>query len=126
MKTMTASRTLRSVFATVVLGAFACSLATICTAAQPTESPQMTVKFADLDVSNPEGAATLYGRIQRAALLVCRPLEELNFRSAAHEACMHDAIAGAVAKVNRPALLIVYNAHNPQPTPIVLAATQGR
>jgi hypothetical protein len=39
-------------------------------------------------------------------------------------ACVHKAIADAVAKVDQPALFAVYNAHNGQPTPIVLAASR--
>jgi hypothetical protein len=49
-----------------------------------------------------------------------------NLRSEAQGACEHKAIADAVAKVDQPALFIVYNAHNGQPKPIVLAATQSR
>jgi UrcA family protein len=126
MNTMITSRSFRNVLASAVLGAFACSLAALCTAAEPTDPPQTTVKFADLNVSKPEGAAALYARIQRAAREVCHPLEARDFRSNAHAACVHKAIADAVAKVDRPALFNVYNAHNAQPTPIVLAATPSR
>ncbi len=120
----TTSRSFRSVLATATLGAFACSLAAVCIAAEPTDPPQRTVKFADLNISNPEGAAVLYARIQRAALEVCHSIDERNFNSSAHDACLHDAIADAVAKVNCRALFIVYNANNAQPMPIVLAAAQ--
>jgi hypothetical protein len=37
---------------------------------------------------------------------------------------VHKAIADAVAKVGQPALFDAYNAHNRQPTPIVLAASR--
>jgi UrcA family protein len=123
MNTMT---TASSVLATAVLGAFAMSLATVCTAAEPTDPPHITVKFSDLKVSTPQGAAALYGRIERAAREVCRPLEERNFRSKAHESCLHQAITDAVAKVGQPALFDAYNAHNAQPRLIVLADTQSR
>jgi UrcA family protein len=126
MNSMITSRGFRSVFATAFLGAFACSLGAVCTAAELTDPPQKTVKFADLNVSSAKGAATLYARIQWAAREVCHPVEELYFRSKAYDACVHKAIADAVATVDRPALFNVYNAHNALPTPIVLAATQSR
>jgi len=126
MNTMITSRSFRSMLATAFLGAFACSLAAVCTAVEPTDPPQWTVKFADLNISNPKGAATLYARIERAAGEVCKSLEEPNFRSKAHDNCVHKAIADAVATVDRPALFNVFNAHNAQPTPIVLAASQSR
>ncbi|MGD0504678.1 MAG: UrcA family protein [Steroidobacteraceae bacterium] len=126
MNTMTTSRSFRGVLATAVLSAFGCSLATVCSAADPMDPPQTTVKYADLNVSKSEGAAALYARIQRAARQVCPPLDLRNLSSEAHAVCVHKAIADAVAKVDQPALFAVYSAHNGQPTPIVLAATQSR
>jgi len=126
MNSMITSRSLGRILATAILGAFACTLATVCTAADPMDSPQTTVNFADLNASNPEGAAAIYARIERAAREVCHPLEERYFRSTVHDACVHKAIADAVAKIDRPALFNVYNAHNGRPTPIALAATQSR
>ncbi len=121
MNTLNTSRGFRGLLATTVFAALACSLTAACAAADTMDPPQTTVKFADLNISNPEGAAVLYGRIHRAALQVCRAFDELYFRSPAHAACVHKAIADAVTKVDRPALSMVYNAHNGQPTPIVLA-----
>ena len=125
MNTMTTFRTLRTVLATAVLGAFACSAATICTAAEPMNPPQTTVRYADLNVSKPEGAATLYARIQHAARQVCLPLDGGDVSSKARMgACVHKAIADAVAKVGQPALFDAYNAHNGQPPKIILAASR--
>lgn len=126
MNTITTSRGVRRVLATAVLSALACSLATVCTAGDLMDPPQKTVKYADLDVSNPEGAAALYARIEHAAREVCHPLEERDFRSLAYDACVHQAITDAVTKVDRQALFVVYNAHNAQPARIVLAAAQSR
>jgi UrcA family protein len=125
MSTITTSRSFRGILATAVLSGFAFSLATVCTAAEK-DPPQTTVKYADLNVSNPEGAAALYARIQRAARQVCPVLDVRNLTSEAHAACVHKAIADAVAKVDQPALFAVYSAHNAQPSPIVLASTQSR
>jgi UrcA family protein len=127
MTTMTTSRSFRGVLAAAILGTFACSLATVCIAAEPTNPLQTTVKFADLKISSPEGAAALYVRIQRAARKVCLPLDGRELSSKARmDACKHKAIADAIATVDQPELFTVYNAHNGQPTPIVLASTQSR
>jgi UrcA family protein len=125
MTTMTTSRSFRGLLAAAVLSAFACSLSTMCTAAEPTVPPQTTVKFADLKVSSPDGAVALYGRIQRAARQVCDRFDGGDLSSKVRmDTCVQKAIADAVAKVDQPALFTVYNAHNGQPTPIVLAATR--
>ena len=125
MNTMTTFRSFRGVLATAVLGAFACSAATICTAAEPLSPLQTTVRYADLNVSKPDGAATLYARIQQAARQVCLPLDGLPVSSKARMSdCVHKAIADAVAKVGQPALFDAYNAHNGQPTKIILAASR--
>ena len=125
MNTMITSRSFRSVLAAAILGTFACSVATICTAAEPMNPLQATVKYADLTISNPDGAAALYARIQRAAGQVCLPFDGGILSSKARmSACVHKAIADAVAKVDQPALFDAYNAHNGQPKSIVLAASR--
>jgi UrcA family protein len=117
---MTTSLSFRGTIATAILGALTCSLVTVCAAAEP---PQTTVKFADLSVVNPKGAAALYGRIQRAARQVCPHLDTRNLISKELvDACVNKAIVDAVAKVGEPALFEAYNAHNSQPIRIVLAA----
>jgi UrcA family protein len=124
MTTMTTSLSLRSVLATAIFGALTCSVATVCTAAD-TDLPQTTVKFADLNVSNPQGAAALYARIQWAARQVCPLSDRGDLSSKARmDACVHKAIADAVAKVGQPALFDAYNARNRQSTPIILAASR--
>ncbi|MBV8784088.1 MAG: UrcA family protein [Gammaproteobacteria bacterium] len=71
------------------------------------EVAKITVKFGDLNVSSPDGAATLYTRIRQAAQTVCHQADPLwNTRS-----CIDKAIADAVTKVNQPALFTVYNGH---------------
>jgi UrcA family protein len=119
---MTTSLGFRGAIATAILGALTCSLATVCTADEPL---QTTVKFADLNVSNPKGAAALYARIQRAARQVCPHLDARDLMSKVPmDACVNKAIADAVAKVGQPALFEAYNAHNSQPIRIVLAASR--
>jgi UrcA family protein len=63
------------------------------------------VRFPDLDLSKIAGAKTLYSRISLAARIVCRPLEGGDLqRAEQHQACVDQAVAGAVANVNRPLL----------------------
>jgi UrcA family protein len=121
---MTTSPSLRAALATAIFGALVCGLTTVCSAAEA-YPPQITVKFADLNVSNPQGAAALYARIQRAARQVCPHLDGRDLGSSGPmNACVNKAIADAVAKVGQPALFDAYKAHNGQPTPIVLAASR--
>ena len=77
---------------------------------------EATVRYGDLDLSSPQGAAALYRRIGAAAEEVCRPLEgrELG-RVVRFRACKQRAIADAVSRVNRPELFAIYNAHNRAP-----------
>jgi UrcA family protein len=85
------------------------------------------VKFGDLTLSNPQGAATLYRRIAAAARDVCGSydLDRWNLGSRASlNACVHKAIADAVTKVGQAELFAVYNAKNHQPLPITVAQTR--
>jgi UrcA family protein len=69
------------------------------------DSPQIMVRFADLDVSHPRGAAILYRRISSAAKEVCSPIESRGYYSIdRREACIDEAITNAVNTVNQPAL----------------------
>jgi UrcA family protein len=120
---MTTSLSLRGVLATAIFGALTFSLAIVSTAAET--YPTRTVKFSDLNVSNPQGAAALYARIQLAAHQVCLPLDGRDLGSKGRmDACVHKAIADAVAKVGQPALFDAYNARHGQSTRIVLAASR--
>jgi UrcA family protein len=78
-----------------------------CTVARADSVPDrlsVTVHFEDLDLTNVQGAAMLYGRIKNAARNVCRPLEpgpSLELLRP-YAACMNQALTHAVAYVNRP------------------------
>ena len=64
-----------------------------------------TVKFADLNLSSPEGVEALYGRIHAAARRVCdQPAGE----QAGIRACMTKAESEAIGKVNVPLLTGFY------------------
>jgi UrcA family protein len=75
--------------------------------------PTVTVKFGDLDISQPQGAGALYVRIRNAARLACSPLERSGAflgRSDRLNYCVQHSIADAVASVDSPTLFTVYDA----------------
>ncbi len=76
----------------------------------PTGEPMKhVVSYGDLDLNQPAGIATLYTRVQAAAMDVCAPLEPVDMARRAHlEPCIADAMSRAVKSVNVPALT-VYN-----------------
>jgi UrcA family protein len=65
-----------------------------------------TVKFGDLNVGAPAGAEALYIRIHSAATRVC--LEPGEWVQTRELACIKDAEARAVQKVNQPMLTAYY------------------
>jgi UrcA family protein len=93
-----------------------------------TTPPQAIVKFGDLDISTPQGATALFGRIRSAAVNVC-PWPTYgtdNMADQLNKACRQKAIADAVMKVNRPALSAVYEAKYGKLQTFVLAMNQRR
>jgi UrcA family protein len=97
----------------------------ICQARDGISALQEKVKFADLDISKPAGAGALYFRIASAAGEVCPELDhgDLSSKLIFHR-CVRQAIANALAEVDPQALYSVYNAKNPAPKPVMLAAAQ--
>jgi UrcA family protein len=127
MNTMTHTIKLQHMTATVLFSALALSFAAMCPAGDTTGANQSTVKYADLNVSSPAGAAALYARINVAAGGVCRPLDGRDLASKTQfDRCVHKAIADAVSKVNQPALYSIYNGKNSTQKPIMLASGQNR
>jgi UrcA family protein len=75
-------------------------------------APTVTVSFADLDLSKPEGAETLYQRIQAAARQVCGGSVDTRYgrdlsRRQAVRACYEKALADAIKQVDNSNLLAV-------------------
>jgi UrcA family protein len=124
MNTMTTARRARIVTATALFGAFVfSSFATLPAAADALSLPTATVKFGDLDVLHPQGAAVLYARIQAAAMNVCSSFDGLGHGAALHrDGCVNKAIVGAVTQVDSPALSAVYNAHEGKELPTRLTS----
>jgi UrcA family protein len=87
-------------------GLAAGTLSTIARADSTIAPPSMTVFYGDLDIGNVHGAAVLYQRISFAAETVCRDLGRGRQLALVprYKSCIHSAINGAVAYVNRSAL----------------------
>lgn len=67
--------------------------------------PARRVSYADLDISKPAGAKTLYRRIEAAARLVCEPDAGKDLGAAQRgRACIQQAIDSAVNRVDSVAL----------------------
>jgi UrcA family protein len=114
----------RGLIATAILSALISSFSAVCSAAGAADVPQAVVKYADLDISTSQGAATLFSRIRSAAEAVCLPVDQRDLATMfLRKQCVKQAIEGAVAKVNQPALSAVYAAkyHVPQPANILTA-----
>jgi UrcA family protein len=109
---------LRGLVATAIFVVLAPSLS-IVSAAAPCAASR-TVKFADLNISNPSGAHVLYMRILAAAQVVC---SYYSFATDADKArCVRDATADAVTRINQPALSAMYNAKYKTPVPSSLVS----
>jgi UrcA family protein len=119
---MNTSQNLRRMFAAAAFGTLITSFA-VAHADQVVDAPQITVKYADLAVSSPQGATALYRRIWGAALTVCQPLAGGSLASKhAMDVCIQRAVADAVAKVDQPALFLVYRAKNRESASPILTA----
>jgi UrcA family protein len=69
------------------------------------------VNFADLDLGNSQGVATLYARIKSAADKVCGPGESMPYEVILHaRRCTKLAIAQAVKDVNAAGLTSLHRA----------------
>lgn len=116
---------IRSVMTAAIVGTFVSGYALSAGASDAPEVRSITVKFGDLNVANPEGAAALYKRIRSAAISVCLPHESTDYPfSGEFGACVRKAVADAVTKVNRMELYAVYNQHNKPALPATLLSQQ--
>jgi UrcA family protein len=98
-------------FACIALLALSAGTLATTAGAEPTlpEPPQVTVSYADLELSRTAGIAKLYRRIARAAAQVCeRTNGKVPQNAARAKTCATHAIADAVARVDSPGLLKYY------------------
>ncbi|MGH9523321.1 MAG: UrcA family protein [Terriglobales bacterium] len=125
MNTMTTAKHPSRLIAAVIFSALASSFAAVCGAANSPEAPSVIVKFGDLNISNPEGAAALYSRIRDAARGLCSPLDRGDLASKMDEdICVNQAIEDAVTRVDQPALSAVYAAKFRAMHPVELLAAR--
>ena len=91
----------------VTLAAIACTCAASTALADRRDDDEYRVRvtYADLDLSTPAGAQELYGRITRAAHIVCSDLEDEQIEHReSWQKCYDQAIGKAIDTINRPAL----------------------
>jgi UrcA family protein len=87
------------------------------------------VKTSDLNLSSPEGAARLYGRLYAAAYEVCESYStDSRYRLdlTGVTTCVGNAVRKAVVEAGHPALLAIYNARHHHTLPITVAAARNR
>ncbi len=80
--------------------------------ADTSDSPTaVKVRFADLNLSSPQGAKVLYMRLKMAAESVCDDDDEFIdlVQRTETERCVREAIEAAVVRVDSPQLSQVYN-----------------
>ena len=99
-----------AVVALLICGAEGALLAAGASAA---EVQSLTVHYADVDLTRPAGVARLYQRISAAAEQVCAPrlLTGSHLPQPSYLRCFNDAVAQAVARVDRPALSVYHQQH---------------
>ena len=123
---MTANR-FHSLIATSLFCVLSSGLAALPAAADSFEPLKVTVKFGDLDISRPQGAAVLYLRIRAAAQNVCSSFDGSGLSAKMHlDACVKKAVADAVTTVDNPALFAVYSAKTGKTLPARVASLQYR
>jgi UrcA family protein len=94
-----------------VSGLLAAGAAFAADQADGTQTRQLTIRYHDVDMSTPDGAMALYGRISRAARLVCGERGRSLAEQSDWQRCEQAAIAGAVQRIDNPLLTTIYREH---------------
>jgi UrcA family protein len=124
MKNASKTSTLFKLIAISLMTAFGSGVGALAAAAATGDEPlTATVKYGDLDLSHAAGVSQLYRRIRRAAETVCSPLEGKGV-AAMHNwtQCVDQAVTGAVANVNHPALAALHAAKTGKQPPVRIAS----
>jgi UrcA family protein len=107
VNTSTTSTGLHGLIANAIFGFLGLGLCVVAAADPGAES--RTIRFSDLDMSNPSSAHVLYRRIRAAAQVVC---SYQFFATDTDKArCVRDTTADAVTRINQPTLSAVYSAN---------------
>jgi UrcA family protein len=101
----------------VALATFACANINVAHAADPSRCRSETLRYADLDLTTVEGAATLFQRLNGAAARVCYDprLGNTPDWSQQYSHCTKAAIGGAVAKIDVPTVTAFAAGHGIHP-----------
>ena len=127
MNITTITKVLRRSGAAALCGVIASSFAALPAASDSFAPLTVRVKFGDLDVSRPQDAAVLYGRIRAAAERVCSPYGASGLAAKTHlDACINEAISNAVTTVDAPALSRVHRAKTRTSLPTHLVSLESR
>jgi UrcA family protein len=95
----------RTLTAALLVSAAACTAlaAGSARAAAPSSTPSVVVRYGDLDVATPDGAAKLYRRISSAVHRVCPETDSRRLEDKmATWSCRRQALDRAVESVNSP------------------------
>jgi UrcA family protein len=126
VKSRTTTTQFRNVIAAALVSAVASTLSVLPAVADNVDAHQITVKYGDLNLSSPQGAATLYSRIQAAAKDGCWQLEGPGIQATLqYNGCVDEGIVDAVNQVNSPELSTVYSAHAGKQVPTGLTSLQN-
>jgi UrcA family protein len=92
---------IRALALATVCGVLITALPAKSVAATSSNPPQLTVRFADLDLKQPHDAVVLYSRLRAAAEALCSPYSHGGMTNKPKfETCANEATADAVVKVN--------------------------
>ena len=98
----------------VALVALTLGFSVVSNASGAPDEQTVTVEFVSASASTPQGARTLYRRIQGAAENVCSVLDHGDLSSKRHfRACVRATIEDAVRSLNRHAVTAAYEADYP-------------
>jgi len=74
-----------------------------------TSAPSITVRYADLNLTEPVAVEVLYRRVQMAAQEVCNHGQSRELaRQVAADKCVHNAMNNAIQKLDVPELNALY------------------
>jgi UrcA family protein len=123
---MNTSTCLPRMLAATIVAALTSNIA-VCFASDAPGPLQVTVKYADLDVSSASGAAPLYKRIVGAAETVCEPLKSADlYLRKFYYVCMQKAVSNAINDVNQPALFAIARAKAGTITPKLILTSSAK
>jgi UrcA family protein len=96
----------------LAIGLFAAAFAAVAGESPTVQS--RNVHYGDLNLESQQGVAQLYSRLSYAARRVCSDGHTWSgaAQKSAESKCIHNAIANAVSKVNKPQLTAFYRTKN--------------